>query len=170
MVLSAARHAGEARLDDLHANERNRGDGEIRSVGSWHSQPTTIKPVTDGDSRRSVRYTLRREDDSLGKSVPVRAGDGHPVVKVLTVLANAWTLAFCVAEPTSGQRRLTGLRWEAARSGRRAARLSPAGASPRQQHAFNPCEAGSSADRGAARGERPPASTCRRVSRRSRFG
>jgi len=55
MVLSAARHAGEARLDDLHANERNRGDGEIRSVGSWHSQPTTIKPVTDGDSRRSVR-------------------------------------------------------------------------------------------------------------------
>jgi len=33
-----------AQLDDLHANERKRRDGEIRSVGSWHSQPTTTNP------------------------------------------------------------------------------------------------------------------------------
>jgi hypothetical protein len=33
-----------AHLDDLHANERKRLDGDIRSVGSWHTQPTTINP------------------------------------------------------------------------------------------------------------------------------
>ena len=33
-----------AHLDDLHANERKRRDGDIRSVGSWHSQPTTTNP------------------------------------------------------------------------------------------------------------------------------
>ncbi|MFL6048545.1 MAG: hypothetical protein ACJ738_02115 [Gaiellales bacterium] len=33
-----------ADLDDLHANERRRLDGDIRSGGSWHTQPTTIKP------------------------------------------------------------------------------------------------------------------------------
>ena len=33
-----------ARLDDLHANERKRRDGEVRSVGSWHTQPNSVDP------------------------------------------------------------------------------------------------------------------------------
>src|SRR6476469_4952663 len=33
-----------ADLDDLHANERRRRDGDVRSVGSWHTQPTSCDP------------------------------------------------------------------------------------------------------------------------------
>ena len=33
-----------ADLDDLHANERRRRDGNVRSVGSWHTQPTCVDP------------------------------------------------------------------------------------------------------------------------------
>jgi hypothetical protein len=33
-----------ADLDDLHANERKRRDGDIRSVGSWHTQPNSVDP------------------------------------------------------------------------------------------------------------------------------
>jgi hypothetical protein len=33
-----------ARLEDLHADERKRRDGDIRSIGSWHTRPSSLSP------------------------------------------------------------------------------------------------------------------------------
>jgi hypothetical protein len=52
LIVSEATEIGQKRsygsvhadLDDLHANERRRSDGDVRSVGSWHTQPTSVNP------------------------------------------------------------------------------------------------------------------------------